>query len=334
MQVIIKVQKEYQSLDRYNIQIFSQHQYNMTSSTSAELPNAETHGSLGLALRRSQDFSRIPSLKYFAKTSPNNTIVNVSTLEDQSHKIEYMTELETKIDNEIGYRFWKKYVNAAFWSYISLPINLSITMLTALSTGQATTNNLLPQTLYINISLATLVISVLNTYFRPYVQMNQNVEYMNKWSVLGYQFEEIYYSEKQTIEHIELRIDRYEHLLKEINNLKKTEILETQNFLTDSIHLALRSCYCCLKNKNSWLSLDETLKEEAEENDEKKHPSETEPSVQVTTDQSPKFTQIDFFGTNITNITEFDFSNEKFTVSPEMSEIYYDVPLHDDDHPL
>jgi hypothetical protein len=249
----------------------------------------------------------------------------VSTLEDQPHKIEYMSELETKIDNEIGYRFWKKYVNAAFWSYISLPINLSITMLTALSTGQATTNNLLPQTLYINISLATLIISVLNTYFRPYVQMNQNVEYMNKWSVLGYQFEEIFYSEKNLAQHIEMRIDKYEHLLKEINNLKKVEILETQNFLTDSIHLALRSCYCCLKNKNSWLSLDETLKEEAEENDEKKHLSDSEPTVEP--EQSPKFTQIDFFGTNITNINEMDFSNKKFTVSPEMTEIYYDVPF-------
>jgi hypothetical protein len=249
----------------------------------------------------------------------------VSTLEDQPHKIEYMSELETKIDNEIGYRFWKKYVNAAFWSYISLPINLSITMLTALSTGQATTNNLLPQTLYINISLATLIISVLNTYFRPYVQMNQNVEYMNKWSVLGYQFEEIFYSEKNLPQHIEMRIDKYEHLLKEINNLKKVEILETQNFLTDSIHLALRSCYCCLKNKNSWLSLDETLKEEAEENDEKKHLSDSEPTVEP--EQSPKFTQIDFFGTNITNINEMDFSNKKFTVSPEMTEIYYDVPF-------
>jgi hypothetical protein len=245
----------------------------------------------------------------------------IAQTENRQHKIQYMTEIETKIDNEIGYRFWKKYVNAAFWSYISLPINLSITMLTALSTGQATTNNLLPQTLYINISLATLVISVLNTYFRPYVQMNQNVEYMNKWSVLGYQFEEIYYSEKNIPEHIEMRIDRYEHLLKEINNLKKTEILETQNFLTDSIHLALRSCYCCLKNKNSWLALDETLKEEAEENDEKKRPPET------ITEQSPKFTQIDFFDSNITNITEFGVPAQTFEVSPEISDLYYNVVL-------
>jgi hypothetical protein len=143
-----------------------------------------------------------------------------------------------------------------------MPLNLTITMLTALSTGQAATDNLLPKSIYINISLATLVVSVLNTYFRPYVQLNQNVEYMNKWSVMGFRLEEIYYGEKKTLDQIQDRLAKYEVLMKDINELKKTEILETQNFLTDSIHLALRSCYCCLKNKNSWLALDETLKKE------------------------------------------------------------------------
>jgi hypothetical protein len=206
-----------------------------------------------------------------AATASHTTMVgiqgspeNVLLPDMYSQKHTYMEEIETKINTEIGYRFWKKYVNAAFWSYISLPVNLSITMLTALSTGQATTNNLLPKSLYINISLATLVISVLNTYFRPYVQMNQNIDYMNKWSVLGYKYEEIYYSEKKTLDHINFRLGKYDELMKLINELKKAEILESQNFLTDSIHLALRSCACCLKNKNSWLALDQTLKKEEE----------------------------------------------------------------------
>jgi hypothetical protein len=204
----------------------------------------------------------------------NNTLVITKQPSHSEYKAIYTEELETKINIEIGYRFWKKYVNAAFWSYISLPINLSITMLTALSTGQATTNNLLPQSLYVNISLATLVISILNTYFRPYVQMNQNIEYMNKWSVLGYKYEAIYYSEKETQEHLEMRLFKYEELMKEINELKKQEILESQNFLTDSIHLGLRSCVCCLKNKTSWLSLDKTLKEENEMENASEEPSE------------------------------------------------------------
>jgi hypothetical protein len=258
-----------------------------------------------------------------------------------------MIDLETKINTEIGYRFWKKYVNAAFWSYISLPINLSITMMTALSTGQATTDNLLPKSLYINISLATLVISVLNTYFRPYVQMNQNIEYMNKWSVLGCQFEEIYYSENRTLEHINTRITRYENLLKSINDLKKAEILETQNFLTDSIHLALRSCFCCLKNKNSWLALDKTLK--AEDDDEKKRlddeqkeekrqeeerldeeQKEEESAEDENPDEDPDtenpsiYNNVGFIGKfrALTNVGVHPIQNTLLHVSPEMEQLY------------
>ena len=255
-------------------------------------------------------------------TTTSTSATSATMTSTDSYRNEYMIDLETKINTEIGYRFWKKYVNAAFWSYISLPINLSITMMTALSTGQATTNNLLPKSLYINISLATLVISVLNTYFRPYVQMNQNIEYMNKWSVLGCQFEEIYYSENQTLDHINLRITRYENLMKSINDLKKAEILETQNFLTDSIHLALRSCYCCLKNKNSWLALDKTLK--AEDDDEKKRLEETpddDPSTDIDVGFIGKFRAL-------TNVGTQPLQHALISVSPEMEQLYLEFSEH------
>lgn len=143
-----------------------------------------------------------------------------------------------------------------------MPINLSITMLTALSTGQATTDNLLPKSIYVNVALATLVLSVLNTYFRPYVQMSTNVELMNRWNDLGCQFESIFYSQKKKIEHIDDRLKRYEALMIEVNDLKKQEGLETQNFLTDSIYLGIRSVNWCLKDRDSWLSLDESYKKE------------------------------------------------------------------------
>ena len=47
--------------------------------------------------------------------STNSFIICISP----STRLEYMEEIETKINTEIGYRFWKKYVTAAFWSYIS-----------------------------------------------------------------------------------------------------------------------------------------------------------------------------------------------------------------------
>jgi hypothetical protein len=186
---------------------------------------------------------------------------------------DHLEQLETKINTEIGFRFWNKYVSAAFWSNISLPINLSITMMTALSTGQATTNNLLPQGLYINISVATLIVSVLNTYFRPHIQMNKNLEMMNKWNVLGCEFEEIFYSEKKILEQLDKCISRYEALIRKMNELKKTENLETSNFITDILYTILRSCECGFKHRNTWLALDESLKKE---NEQAKHIRQSE----------------------------------------------------------
>jgi hypothetical protein len=171
-----------------------------------------------------------------------------------------MITLEKRINRDIGFHFWNKYVSSAFWSNISLPINLSITMLTALSTGQATTENLLPRNIYVNISIATLIVSTLNTYFRPHVQMGKNIEMMNKWNALGCEFEDIYYSEKQSIHRIDECIEKYEKLLIKINDLKKTENLETQNFITDILFLILRSGQCCLRNRRSWLPADEAAK--------------------------------------------------------------------------
>lgn len=50
--------------------------------------------------------------------------------------------------------------------------------------------------------------------------------------------------------------------MEKVNDLKKQEVLETQNFLTDSIYLGIRSVNWCLKDRDSWLSLDESYKKE------------------------------------------------------------------------
>lgn len=190
----------------------------------------------------------------------NTEIKRYDEDKELEQRYQYMKSLELKIDTEIGYRFWNRYVSAAFWSNISLPINLSITMLTALSTGQATTDNLLPRQLYVNISIATLVISTLNTYFRPHLQMNKNIELMNKWNVFGCEFEEMYYSEKNNLFQVNERIRGYEDLIHRIHDLKKNENMEGFNTMTDIIYCLLRMCKCFIKNKSRWLAMDENLR--------------------------------------------------------------------------
>ena len=165
--------------------------------------------------------------------------------------------IENKLNSDLGYLWWKKYIAGAFWSNISTPINLTITILTAIMSGQATTENLIPHNIYVNISITTLLLSTLNTFFKPHSQMSQNIDIMKTWYDYGNQFEKIYYSENTDIDDYKRRLEEYKKLYIEINKTKNAESPETQNFVTDLInYIVLNSC---LKNKSNWLDMDKEL---------------------------------------------------------------------------
>ena len=171
----------------------------------------------------------------------------------------YLKFLENKIDGDIGFYFWKKYIAAAFWAQISMPMNLTITILTALTTAQATSPDLLPESTFFKISVATLLITVLNTFFTPQKQLNKQSEIMNKWNEMGTKFEEIYYSlDKMNESKIFEVIEKYRKLQESINEIRQTEGPDTINFVTDLIHLI--SLKSCLLKHNKWLSYDRKLR--------------------------------------------------------------------------
>jgi hypothetical protein len=160
--------------------------------------------------------------------------------------------LENKINEDIGYYYSKKYIAATFWSQISMPINLCITLLTALTTGQAATETLLSNLTFINISVATLILSVLNTFFRPNIQMNRNIELMKKWQKIGNDFEIVYYSPDK-YKTFKESVEKYINLQKEINQQKQSEGADTVNFLTDLFHM-IALCTCLRKKRKQWIS--------------------------------------------------------------------------------
>jgi len=172
-------------------------------------------------------------------------------------KTDFVVFLENKLDIDIGFYFWKKYVASAVWSNLSTPINLIITLLTALSTAQTTSKNIISDNLAVDISIATLVITVINTFFRPHFQMTQNIDYMKKWAALGNDFEEIYYSEEKYTTNIETIIDKYRELQTRVNQLKETEGPDTTNFFTDLIHIICN--ITCLKKYQRWLDMNKQI---------------------------------------------------------------------------
>ena len=190
----------------------------------------------------------------------NNERVNVNVLYTQ------LTDLNAKLDHQIGFYWWKKYIAGAFWSNMSTPINLTITLITALTTGQAATKDLIPDNIYVNLSISVLVISTLNTFFRPHLQMMENVNSMQKWTEFGCKYSNIindieknkdgkYIFDLENPKNLKHKIGLLRDLQKTINAHITTITSVNQNFLTDLIHIFARKT--CLGNKERWTYLEE-----------------------------------------------------------------------------
>lgn len=186
--------------------------------------------------------------------------------------LRYVEFLENKLDRDIGNYYWKKYVAAAFWAQISTPVNLIITLLTAVTTAQATSQNILSEYIYQIVAVSSLVITTLNTFFRPHSQLTYNTEMLQKWGEIGIEFEKVYYmylDEDYDYEHIENmkpkqlenKIKLYRTIQDKINNQRKNEGVGTINFITDLIFLI--SMNTCIRSYKCWLDHDKKIQLES-----------------------------------------------------------------------
>ena len=167
-----------------------------------------------------------------------------------------------KLDKEIGFHYWKKYVSSIFWSQISTPINLMITMLTAVTTAQLQTNSFISTEMGSQLAIVSLILATLNTFFRPHTQYATNTEYLAKWRNLGVKFEDEYYNnmiEGRELKDYRGRFERLQAIQKEVNELRQAEGTNNVNFLTDFILFI--SLISCLRNKKKWLDRDKGVED-------------------------------------------------------------------------
>jgi hypothetical protein len=172
-----------------------------------------------------------------------------------------MEALQAKLNSVLATNWWQKYVSAAFWNNISTPLNLCIMLLTTLTTGQATTSNLLSNSNFVSISVASLILSVLNTFFRPHTQMNDNLEIMRKWQHLGSIFERIYYSKNNSLQDYERRYKAYSVLQKDIHTLQNSPTPTSQNFLTDILYYMINKLLKKRK-RHLWINFESNNQEQ------------------------------------------------------------------------
>jgi flagellar biosynthesis protein FliQ len=187
-----------------------------------------------------------------AAKAATNASVSDAIIEIPPYKIKYLQDLEEKLDEVLAFYFWKKYIASAFWANISLPINLSITLLTAITTAQTSTADFIPERIYKPLTIIALILSVLNTFFRPYAQMTANAEIVKAWSNFGTDYEEIYYTMDKYTSNFQKTIDAYRKLQKRMNEQRDKEGPTTANYLTDLIHV-IATCTCLRKAR--WLKL-------------------------------------------------------------------------------
>jgi hypothetical protein len=201
---------------------------------------------------KSTDYNTLPE-------APCEQVTIVSKRQDEQKK--FINFLENKLNTDIGFYYWKRYVAASFWAQLATPINLAITLMTALTTAEANSPGIISVNIYKQIAIATLVITTLNTFFRPYEKMITNIEIMKKWNAAGIEFEGVYYSdlnnnydENESIQDVVQTITEYQKVQGKLNEIRKSEGPTHINFLTDFIHLiAMRTC---LRGKEKWLDAD------------------------------------------------------------------------------
>lgn len=195
-----------------------------------------------------------------------------------------------KLDKEIGYNYWKRYVASVFWSQISTPINLAITILTAITTAQIQTNDFVAPSTSSNLAVISLILATLNTFFRPHTQYATNTEFLSKWVILGVKFEDEYYNnriEGKTLADYLKRLESLQAIQKNVNELRQAEGTNNINFLTDFIFYI--SFFTCLRNNKNWLDSDKTVddavKQRLQENNDKNNSKSDSKSDTITPDE-------------------------------------------------
>jgi hypothetical protein len=155
-----------------------------------------------------------------------------------------MLTLQENLNLRIGTQMWKKYISAAFWNYISTPINFIITLFTALSASQTgTKTTFLSDTELFYILLTSFILSIVNTFFKLKEKSILNYDAAKKYDKFGSLFEVIYFKPINSNEDILTKYNEYKKLQKDINDYCSEESIENVNYITELIYLCTKHLF-------------------------------------------------------------------------------------------
>ena len=163
----------------------------------------------------------------------------------QKHGMEF---IESKLNKSLYVAWIRKYIGYLFWNNIGTPINLTITLLTALTAG-GQASSFLTEEAVTSIQLTVLVISAINTFFRPYVKASEHLKFILEIQKFGTRFDEIYYTPKAGFESEDYlkSATEYKKILTEFNKYVSENSLEYKNLCIDILYTVV--VYTILKTK-------------------------------------------------------------------------------------
>jgi hypothetical protein len=154
-----------------------------------------------------------------------------------------MLTVQDNLNLQIGTQLKKKYFNAGFWNYISTPINFTITLLTAFSTGQTGSGSaFLTESQLFYVLLTTFVLSIINTFFKLREKAEINYKSAKSWELYAATFEKIYFTPIQKNDDVILKLNNYNELVYTINAENKEETVEYVNYITEMFFYLFRLC--------------------------------------------------------------------------------------------
>lgn len=170
--------------------------------------------------------------------------------EDTHRRIKHeQRRLEDKLDKMIGFYYWRTYWSTSLWANLATPLNLGITIFTALMTAHSSSSSsFISDDLNMKINIATFFISIINTFFAPQKQFNDLNEYLSKWSDLGNNFEKVIFSDSDPV----TKITEYISILDVANAIHKEQFTKHRNFVTDLLHIIIRIVF--MNSNDRWMN--------------------------------------------------------------------------------
>lgn len=156
----------------------------------------------------------------------------------KKHRMEF---LEGELNSSLFVAWNKKYVGYVFWNNMGTPINFTITLLTAMTAAKSTTesSSFLSDSQNTIISITVLIISAINTFFRPYNKATEHMKFITEVQKFGAQFDEVFYKAKLTNEEYEAAYNKYFEIQQGFNKYKSENSIESKNVIVDILYFFL-----------------------------------------------------------------------------------------------